>query len=172
MTSDLTPQQVAAFLVSTSALLEAEIAALGDDEARWHPAPGEWCANEVIGHLIESERRGFNGRIKRILDEDNPRVEPWDQIAVARERKDCDRMAQSLWMEFMGLRSDSVTLVQSLRPAHLDRSCVHGKVGVLRVRDLMHEWVHHDRNHTRQLLANVQARVWPHMGNAQKFSGE
>jgi predicted nucleic acid-binding Zn ribbon protein len=75
-------------------------------------------------------------------------------------------------MEFMGLRTDSVKLARSLRPSDLDRSCIHAKVGVLRVRDLLQEWVHHDRNHTRQLLANVQARVWPHMGNSQKFAGE
>ena len=36
--------------------------------------------------------------------------------------------------------------------------------------DLIHEWVHHDRNHVRQVLANVQGYVWPAMGNAQKFS--
>jgi hypothetical protein len=38
------------------------------------------------------------------------------------------------------------------------------------VSDLLHEWVHHDRNHFRQLLANVQAAAWPHMGNARRFS--
>ncbi len=172
MTSELAPEQVAALLESTCALLEAEITALGDDEARWHPAPGEWCVNEVLGHLIESERRGFNARIRLILEKDHPTLEPWDQATVARERKDCDRMAASLWMEFMGVRHDSVSLVRALRPAELERSGLHRKVGELRVKDLLHEWVHHDRNHTRQILANVQARVWPHMGSAQKFSAE
>jgi hypothetical protein len=43
-------------------------------------------------------------------------------------------------------------------------------VGHLRIGDLLHEWVHHDRNHHKQMLANVQAFVWPHMGNAQRFS--
>jgi hypothetical protein len=38
------------------------------------------------------------------------------------------------------------------------------------VRDLLQEWVHHDRNHHRQVLANVQAYAWPAMGNTQKFS--
>jgi hypothetical protein len=38
------------------------------------------------------------------------------------------------------------------------------------VADLLQEWVHHDRNHVKQILANVQAFVWPHLGNAQKFS--
>jgi len=93
-------------------------------------------------------------------------------VAVARERRDCDRLAMSLFMELMGLRHRSVELVRGLRPEQLERTCVHGKVGELRVRDLLHEWVHHDRNHTRQLLANVQARAWPHLGNAQKFGGE
>ena len=96
----------------------------------------------------------------------------WDQEAVARERKDCERMALSLFMEFMGLRHISAEMVKGLRPDQLDRSCIHAKVGELRVRDLLQEWVHHDRNHTKQILANVQARVWPHMGNSQKFAGE
>lgn len=172
MDRPFSPEQVALFLESTSMLIEAELRALGDDDARWHPAPGEWCVNEVIGHLVESERRGFNGRIRTILSGDRPRLVPWDQEAVARERKDCDRMCQSLSMEFMGIRHDSLSLVRSLRQEDLDRSGVHDKVGELRVRDLLHEWVHHDRNHTRQLLANVQARVWPHMANAQRFSAD
>lgn len=175
MPSDLGPfatDRVADLLESTCALLEAEVRALGDHECRWHPAPGEWCVNEVIGHLIESERRGFNGRIRLILEGDRPTFEPWDQTAVARERKDCDRMAMSLFMEWMGLRHDSVVLVRSLTPAQLDRAGVHRKVGELRVRDLLQEWIHHDRDHTKQLLANVQARVWPHMANAQLFSDD
>lgn len=172
MTAPLDAGRVAELLESTCALLKAEIDALGEEDATWHPAPGEWCVKEVLGHLIESERRGFNGRIRRILAEEHPTLEPWDQQAVARERHDCDRMAQSLFMEFMGVRHDSVALVRSLRPADLGRSGVHREVGELFVRDLLHEWVHHDRNHTKQLLGNVQARVWPHMANAQRFSGE
>ena len=30
------------------------------------------------------------------------------------------------------------------------------EVLTVRVGDLLHEWVHHDRNHLRQILANVQ----------------
>jgi hypothetical protein len=171
-TSELTPAQVAELLESTCALLEAEIKALGDDEARWHPAPGEWCVNECLGHIIEAEKRGFFGRIIRTLEQDRPLEPGWDQIAVARERKDCERMAMSLFMEFMGLRHASVEMVKALRLEQLDRACLHAKVGELQVRGLLQEWVHHDRNHTKQILANVQSRVWPHMANSQKFAGE
>jgi hypothetical protein len=166
----LTNAEVAALLESTCALIEAEMKALGDEGCRFHYKSGEWCVNECVGHLVEAEKRGFAGRIRDLVA--GRPIQSWDQAQVARERKDCERLSQSLWMEFMGLRHDSIGLVRSLTPADMDRSVVHPKVGVLRVRDLLQEWVYHDRNHTRQLLAVEQERVYPHMGNSQKFVGE
>ncbi|HYU20651.1 MAG TPA: DinB family protein, partial [Chloroflexota bacterium] len=61
-------------------------------------------------------------------------------------------------------------LVAGLTPAQLQRSGQHPHVGELTVRDLLHEWLHHDRNHVKQILSNVQAYVWPRMGNARRFS--
>ena len=171
MTEELSPERVAAFLEASCALIESELDALGPDSA-WHPAPGEWCANEVVGHLVEAEKRGFAGRIRLILAGDRPNVQAWDQNEVEKERGDCARLANSLWMEFMGVRHDSIGLVRSLGPADLDRAGIHPKVGELRVRWLLQEWVHHDRNHTKQLLSIAQERAWPHMGNAQGFKGE
>ena len=124
----------------------------------------------MLGHLIEAERRGFAGRIRIILAGDTPALEAWDQDAVARARRDCERQWEALLAEFAALREDSATLVRGLGAAELARGGRHPKVGLLRVGDLLHEWVHHDRNHLRQILANVQGYVWPHMGNAQRFS--
>ena len=170
MSAALSTDEVARLLESTCALIEAEMAAVGDEGCRWHYKAGEWCVNECVGHLIEAEKHGFAGRI-RDIQAGRP-IHSSDQAQVARDRKDCDRMSQSLWMEFMGLRHDSIALVRSLTPEDLERSGLHPTVGVLRVRDLLHEWVHHDRNHTRQLLAVQQERAYPHMANAQKFVGE
>ncbi|CAN5222196.1 hypothetical protein BH18CHL2_BH18CHL2_12740 [soil metagenome] len=171
MTAPLDPERVARHLEAGATLIEAELGALGDD-ASWHPAAGEWCANEIIGHIVEAERRGFAGRIAHFVREEHPRTEAWDQLAVARARGDCERAAQALLAEFSEARRASAALVRSLRPEQLERSGTHPKVGELRVRDLLHEWVHHDRNHTKQLLAIAQERVWPHMGNSQRFAGE
>lgn len=171
MTSELAPDQVAVYLEASCALIEAELTALGDD-ASWHQAPGEWCAREVVGHLIEAEKRGFAGRIRIILANDRPKLEAWDQDAVEKERNDCARVTDSLWMEFMGLRHDSVNLVTSLKPSDLDRTGLHPKVGELKVRGLLEEWIYHDRNHTKQLLSIAMERVWPFMANSQKFKGE
>ena len=170
MSRALTTAEVADLLESTCALIEAEMKALGDEGCSFHFKDGEWCVNECVGHIIEAEKRGFGGRIKDILA--GKPLLAWDQRQVARDRKDCERMSQSVFMEFMGIRHDSVTMVRGLKPSDLGKSGVHPEVGELRVSDLLHEWVHHDRNHTRQLLNVQQERVYPNMGNSQKFVGE
>lgn len=162
--------QVAELLRVVPTALRAEVAALPAATLSWHPAPGEWCAKEVVGHLIEAEQRGFAGRIRVILAGDSPQLAAWDQVQVARDRRDCERNVADLVNEFLRLREASVALVGGLRDTDLQRGGHHPKVGFLRVQDLLHEWVHHDRNHMKQIMANVQAFVWPHMGNAQRFS--
>jgi hypothetical protein len=168
----LTTAEVAAMLGSTARIVAAELTALGD-LAAWHPAPGEWCANECVGHLVEADRRGFSGRIRRIL-EAPPGVEPdeagWDQVGVASARNDCSRDPAALISELDESRRDAVELVRPLRPEDMDRAAVHRAVGRLRVRDLLNEWVFHDRNHVRQLLLSGQARAWPAMGNTRRFT--
>src|SRR5262252_7735502 len=80
----------AALIGAAGKSFEAELTALPEAIASWHPAPGEWCVKEVIGHVIEAERRGFAGRIREILAADRPHLDTWDQVGVARQRGDCD----------------------------------------------------------------------------------
>lgn len=173
--SALSTDQIAELLTASTAVVVGEIAALGA-RSGWRPEDGEWSANECVGHLLEAERRGFAGRIRQILAAD-PSGEPatlvtWDPPAVAEARRDHLRPGGELAAEFATLRAESVALVSELRPGDLDRVGLHPDVGPLLVHELLGEWVHHDRNHIRQLLAVTQAMVWPQMGNAQRFSLE
>jgi hypothetical protein len=61
-------------------------------------------------------------------------------------------------------------MIVDLSDKDLLRTGIHPVVGELSVRDLLYEWVYHDQNHIKQMLSNIQANAWPHMGNAQKFS--
>jgi hypothetical protein len=72
--------------------------------------------------------------------------------------------------EFSAGRDDGIALVTGLVPSDLDRHAEHAVVGRVTVGELLQEWVFHDRNHIRQLLANAQARAWPRMGNTQRFT--
>jgi hypothetical protein len=174
-TSALAPARIADLLAASATTVVAELVALGDD-AGWRPEPGEWSANECVGHMIESERRGFAGRIRLILAADRPDIpadlESWDPPAVAKARRDHLRSGAELAAEFDAMRADGVRLVRSLKAADMARVGNHPMVGPLRVDELLGEWVHHDRNHIRQMLAVTQARVWNQMGNARRFSLE
>jgi len=169
-TRPLSPSAVASMLRGAAAAFAAELRGLPEPLLRWRPAPGEWCVKEVVGHIIESERRGFAGRIRIILGEDRPSLEGWDPAEVAAARHDDERDGETLVTELLRMREDSAALVSGLRSDDLLRAGRHPKVGELTVGDLLQEWVFHDRNHLKQILSNVQAYAWPHMGNAQKFS--
>lgn len=161
---------IATLLRASAAHITTELTALGDAWARWRPAPAEWSANEALGHIIEADRRGFAGRIRRILAVDGVEEPGWDQLAVAAERRDHEKPGAAILAEFETGRAAGLELVDSLRDGDLERHAIHATVGRVTVRDLLHEWVFHDRNHIRQILANGQARAWPAMGNARRFS--
>ena len=160
----MTPEEVAARIDAAATAIEAELGTMSDELASWHPADGEWCVKEVLAHLNLSEADGFAGRIAHILSADEPHLK-----ATGRPDPACGRSLEQMLAEFRTQRSRSVELVAGLKPSDLDRAGIHERVGRLTVNDLLHEWVHHDRAHLRQILANVQAYVWPQMGGAQAF---
>jgi DinB family protein len=166
----VTPGEVAALLESSGQAFAATLDALTPELASWRPAPGEWCVNEVVGHVIEAEKNGFAGRIKVILGADEPDLPTWDRERIIKDRDDCARDPKELKRELTEVRRESVKLVRSLRPEQMPRGGLHPQVGRLTVDELLHEWVHHDGNHLRQALGNVQAYVWPNMGNARRFT--
>src|SRR3989304_4614559 len=58
---------------------------LADDKLRQRPSPDEWSIPEVCCHLRDAaEIEGQ--RIRRLVEEDEPTLEPYDQEALARDR--------------------------------------------------------------------------------------
>jgi hypothetical protein len=165
----LSPAEIVALLRASTDAVVGEVRALGP-RSTIRPAPEEWCANEVVGHLIEADQRGFGGRIRTILELDRPILERWDQPGVARARRDHERDAEQLLRDFAAGRERDFEMIAGLDAAALRRTGIHPKVGELRVSDLLHEWVHHDREHLAQIQAVTQVLMRPHMGNARKFS--
>ena len=165
----MTPDKVAALVEAARVAVSTELENAGDEVAGWHPEEGEWCAKEALGHLYETERRGFAGRIAEILSApagEEPMLKATGPLAPGY----CDKPLAQLLDDFNTQRRSSVEYIRSLRGEDLDRAGIHERVGRITVIDLLHEWVHHDRAHIAQILGNVQAYVWPAMGNTQKFS--
>lgn len=168
----MTPREAAAVLAGSGDAAVRLARSLPSDAARWRPGPNEWCVNECLGHLIEAESRGFGGRMRLILESDEPRLEAWDAAEIAAARDDRRREPSELAAELEKRRAESLELLSSVREADLQRGGVHPRIGRITVDELLHEWVHHDANHLRQALAAVEAYVWPAMGNTQTFSRE
>ena len=166
----MTPAEIAAVLESSGAAVVGVFGSLSDELASWRPAEGEWCVKECVGHLIEAERRGFAGRIREMLKGDEPALHGWDAAEVAQARDDCRRDLSALLDEFAADRRDSIALIRSLTQDQLARGGMHPQVARITVGEIIQEWVHHDANHIRQALANVQDYVWPAMGGTQRFS--
>ena len=162
--------EVTRLLRATGQAISADLTGMSAEIAGWHSAGGEWCVKECLGHMVEAERRGFAGRIRQILQEPGLRIKDWDQVQVQKDRNDDARPLPELLSEFEEIRADSLSLVEGLTKTDLGKSCEHDFAGTLRIKDLLHEWIHHDLNHYRQIQGNVQDYVWPSMANAQRFS--
>ena len=166
----LDQRTIARLLRGSAAAFAAEVRALTPELARRRPEDGGWCALEVMGHIIESDRCGFAGRIRLMVERDEPVLETWDQPAAVAARRDIARDPESLVEELLTLREEGARMLDGLAQGDVARGGEHPAVGWLTVGDVMHEWVHHDRAHLKQLIELAQDFVWPSMGNAQRFS--
>ena len=52
----LTPMYAATLLGVTPVFLQTELSRVPVAALNWHPAAGEWCAKEVVGHLRACEK--------------------------------------------------------------------------------------------------------------------
>lgn len=159
---------IIALVRSTSDHVVSELTALDEEGAAFHPAEGEWCAKEVVGHVIEADRRGFWGRIRSILA--GEAIVAWDQSGVAASRGDCARPLREILDEFDRTRAEGLEVVAALTEADLEAAGVHPDIGVVTASEILHEWPYHDRDHLKQILENTRALLWPDMGATQRFS--
>ena len=110
----------------------------------------------MVGHPTEEDKRDFVGRVELILRQEYPRLELNDQDEVSLERHDSDKNIFELHDEFASAREASVQFVDQLSAADLEHTGVHPKIGFVRVRELLHEWLYHDLNHAKQVERNAQ----------------
>jgi hypothetical protein len=111
------------------------------------PAPGEWSAISCLQHLIDTERFVFPTRVGCFLrGEDFPAFNPDTQGTAGKRPVDIDGLLQ----DFLGLRIDSLTTLEKVRPADLSRTARHAELGLVSLSEMLHEWAAHDLMHTVQ----------------------
>ena len=145
------------------------IEGIGDEQARWNPAPGAWSILEVTNHLHDEERDDFRLRLDLLLHHPGT---PWpgiDPEGWCLERTYNDRDPAESLERFRTERRKSITWLRSLEEPAWEKVYHHPRLGDLRAGDLLASWLVHDYLHARQLTklhyAHAQTLMQPFDGN-------
>jgi len=139
-------------------LLEAHFAQFPPGRRHWAPAswdgvPSEpLTAIEQICHVRDIEVEGYQRRIERTLAEDNPFLPSIDTEALARKRRYGLSDADAALANFRTARRRTISLIERLTPAQLERPAVFEGYGDVTLRSLVHYLCSHDQQH----LAGLQ----------------
>ena len=137
--------QVRSMLAVTPDRWQGISQALPADLMRGRPAPTEWSAVECLQHIVDTERI-FQFRVRCFLEGvDFPAFNP-DQEGT----KPGERSPAELAGKFVELRAESLKMLETIGEADLDRRVRHQELGLVRLREMLSEWVAHDLNHTIQ----------------------
>lgn len=145
-------REITAYLRQVPDLIDEAIQGLSDEELRRRLSPDEWSILEVCCHLRDAAE--FEGqRIRRLVEEDAPTLEPYDQEALARER---DYQGDELRRVGIALRAFWGGLayqLEGLSDEEWARGGTHPEIGPVTVRSRAELEVEHARLHLEQLRA-------------------
>ena len=116
------------------------------------PAGGEFALVEQACHLRDLDREAFIVRVRRILEETLPQLEPFHGDVVARERGYLGQDAIAAAVDFESARMRLAALLATLAPASLAREGLFGGERIT-LRRLVHMIDEHDSEHREQVEA-------------------
>jgi hypothetical protein len=119
-------------LRATPVVLRALVDGVDDAQLRRRPAPAEWAIIEVVGHLADTEERAL-ARVRRILAEEDPELEPFDQEALAEERHYLELDLEEELARLDELRRQHLAELEALDGSGWVRTGRHGEHGVMSV---------------------------------------
>jgi hypothetical protein len=126
---------------------------LQDDRAMRHrPAPGEWSAVEVVGHMID-KMQNWSQRTERIWKEERPALPGYDQDVSVREHDYQHADVEALLEQLEQSCEHFAALVEHIPDAALERQGVHSEVGPITLRYCIEVSIQSAREHLEQLRA-------------------
>ena len=145
-------------IAQTSDRLESLIETIGSERAQQSPAPGKWCAREILCHLADCETV-FAFRLRQALAEDHHVIQPFDQEKWAAQYRAFD-VAGALAV-FSAVRNWNLALIRSVIPGALFKPLNHPERGEMTFQVLIETMAGHDLNHIRQIesIAGRSAQV-------------
>lgn len=114
-------------------------------------APGRWSAREIVHHLADSEMTAAV-RLRRLLAEERPAIQGYDQDVFAR-RLHYDRPHEASLELFRCVRQATAELLERLEPTEWLREGTHSESGRYTVDTWLQIYAEHAHKHARQIRA-------------------
>jgi DinB family protein len=172
MTTTMATSALSVFkqLEATPDLLHTIVATLSEEEAAWKPAPQRFSIAEIMAHLGEVETQVFRARLARMVNEDRPQLDAYDQEAIGVAGGYAGGNVHQSLTAFRQHRLDNLTYMKNLPAAMEARVGLHAELGPITVGQLLNEWAFHDLGHIRQIAELLRAyRYYPHLGGFQTY---
>lgn len=132
--------------------LHALVRDLPEDQLRWKPTPKTWSILEVMGHLLDEERRDFRVRLEHLLFKPGVDWPPIDPEGWVTEHKYNEQDSEAVWRAFSEEREKSLAWLRGLKDPDWEVFWEHPRAGKLRAGDIMASWLAHDYLHMRQIV--------------------
>ena len=145
-----------AVLRATPAALGEIVAGRGDGVLRTRPAPDKWMPVEILGHLVDHEIITAS-RIRLLRFDDTPPIVAYDQEAWVRGQAYAEADAGVLVERFGALRAHNLAQYEATGPDELERTGVHGRVGVVTLGWVLRVHAGHDLAHLDQIRRYLDA---------------
>jgi hypothetical protein len=122
---------------------------ISDRELDARPAPGRWSAREIVHHLADSEMTSAI-RLRRLLAEDRPMIQAYDQEEYAR-RLHYNRPIQASLDAFRAARQTTAEILDHLTETDWTREGTHSDSGRYTVERWLEIYAEHAHNHADQI---------------------
>ncbi|HLK22004.1 MAG TPA: DinB family protein [Bryobacteraceae bacterium] len=131
-------------------MVAVSITGAAGSELDYAPEPGKWSIRQIVAHLADSEMVA-GMRLRRIIAEDNPKIEAYDEKAWAANLDYTRRKTSPALETFRRIRGENYELLKDLPAATFDREGVHSERGPMSLKFLLQLIAEHAENHAAQI---------------------
>jgi hypothetical protein len=131
-------------------MVAVSITGAAGSELDYVPEPGKWSIRQIVAHLADAEMVA-GARLRRIIAEDNPRIEAYDQNAWATNLDYTRRKTSQALETFRRIRGENYELLKDLPPQAFEREGLHSERGPMSLKLLLQLIAEHAENHAAQM---------------------